>query len=1047
MPNVRIHPCRRPATWSLILSLICLVFLAGGAAAQFDTGTISGTTVDASGAVIPRAAVVIANVKTGNTVNATTDASGAFSTSDLPFGTYTVTANAQGFGTTTSHQIILNVGAAVHVTLKMAVAASTESVTVTGTETSVNTETAVAGETFNSTQIENLPVNGRDVSDFLEISPGSVGSTGEFQGSVNGLENIFSGLNITLDGQSATRGDINGYLMTEGQELSHVTRASIDSIEEIDFANNGYTAETGHSLGPQMNMITKGGTNQLHGTLFEFFRNDALDAHDYFETGRKQPLRLNQFGGNLAGPIVRDKLFFFVNYEGDREHLTTLNPVNHTLSAYARSLFVPSMQPILQQLMPLPAGCTAIPAPASCAFPNSDAGNTPEEGANMVYAPTALPQILREDTGSVRLDYNLTQNDRVMLRYNINDSLTQDTYGPNVGQTAPQALRTQLGKLDETHTFSPTLLNQFSLAVNRFYSDTESDTPKPYYAIAGFFTDLGSLPGANTFNQITPFNTYELFDNVTKVLHTNNLRFGTQIRLNRQSEWLKPMQTYDYASFSDLENNNTFVLAKNGYPGFLGIHDSDWDFYAQDNWRVNHKLVLNLGVRYEYNTVWRENHNQMQNFDIATQSFLPATQAPYTAPKSDIEPRIGIAYDPFGTGKTVVHAYAGIFYLPMWLSFGLTSNIPAYASYNVNVFTASSSLAFPAPNPSLLAGTQNVYAFPTHPKDPSATNWLFGIEQQFPWQFVAVINYSANKAEHQQAGVNFAAINENPANTATSAYQVYNGYAAENYEGDSLGSNYNALQVQLRRNAGHLNTEMNYTWSHELDDQVNVFSGFSDPFDTKLDRSSGDIDVRNNFTASVVYDFAEFKSSSLMKRELAGGWQASSIFQARSGLPENITLISGFFGNPMRPDYVPGQSPYLPTVKWPTQSYNAAAFAVPPGYNGNYGENIGDVGRNALRGPAFFQWDFSAMKNFPLSERAKLQFRADLFNILNHPNFNNPDGGICLSVSAASGTTPAGCTPDPNFGVVSSTIASVTGNGAIGNGTSRQAQFSMKLIF
>jgi hypothetical protein len=258
------------------------------------TGTLSGTTVDSSGALLPGASVIVANTGTGAKVSLKSNGSGIFSASDLPSGTYTVTATAPGFGTTTSKDVVLNVGAAVHLTLKLSVSAATETVTVTGTDTSVNTESAVSGETFNSKQVENLPVNGRDVDAFLEISPGSVGSAPEFQGSVNGLENIFSGLNITVDGQSAVRGDITGFLNTEGQEQPHITRSSIDSIQEIDFANNGYSAETGHSLGPQMNIITKGGTNQWHGTAFEFVRNDALDAHDYFDVGPKQPLTLNQ---------------------------------------------------------------------------------------------------------------------------------------------------------------------------------------------------------------------------------------------------------------------------------------------------------------------------------------------------------------------------------------------------------------------------------------------------------------------------------------------------------------------------------------------------------------------------------------------------------------------------------------------------------------------------------------------------------------------------------------------------------------------------------
>lgn len=1036
------------AYWTPLLSLLCVFVLAIPAArAQFDSGTITGTTSDSSGAAIARSTVLVENLGTGKKTSARANANGNFSVSALPFGTYVVIANASGFGETRSGTIVLNVGATVHVALKMNVAAAQETVSVTGTETTVQTDSTTAGTTLNAKQIENLPVNGRDVSNFLEIAPGSVGSTGYFQGSVNGLENIFTGLNITVDGQNATRGDINGFLNTEGQEAAHVTRSSIDSIQEIDYSNNGYTAETGHSLGPQMNIITKSGTNHFHGTAFEYLRNDALDAHDYFETGSKQPLKLNQFGGNLSGPLVHNRLFFFVNYEGDREHITTLSPLNHTLSAYARSKFVSSMQPILQQMAPLPAGCTAIPAPASCAYPGSDSGTA--GGANMVYNPTSLPTTLREDTGSVRLDYEMGQNDRLMFRYNINDSLTDYTYGANIGQTSPQALTTQLTKVDETHTFSPTLLNQAGIGVNRFYSDTESNTPNPYYSIAGFFTDLGSLPGANSFNQVTPFTVLEAFDNVTKVMGASNLHFGVQIRVNRQNEWLKPEQTYYYGSFSDLENNNPFVLAKIGFPGYLGIRDSDWDGYVQDNWRVNRKLVLNLGLRYDYNTTWREGHDRMQNFDIATQSFSSPTSAPYTAPKSDFAPRVGISYDPFGTGKTVVHAYGGLFYMPMEFSFALTSNIPKYANYNVNVFDAffgGYSIAFPAPNPPLTAGTQVVNSFPTHPHDPYAANWLLGIQQEFPGRVVATVNYSANSVKHMQAGVSFAAINMNPANTVTGVPQKYSGFASENYLGDVLGSNYNSLQAQLRRNFGRLNAEVNYTWSHEFDDDVNVFSGFSDPFDPSRDRSSGDIDVRNNFTGSVNYDLGELKHASRLRREVAGGWQVASIVQARSGLPTNITLVSGFFGNPMRPNYVSGQSPYLSKVQWPNESYNINAFAVPSGYDGTWGQNMGDVGRNALRGPGFLQWDFSTMKNFALTESSQLQFRADLFNILNHPNFTNPDGGICLAVFPAANGKPASCIPNANFGRSSQTVAGASG-GLVGNGTARQAQFAVKLLF
>jgi hypothetical protein len=1048
---------------SLRLLAVCILFcwLVVSASAQFDTGTITGTVTDKSGAVVSNAKVTITNVGTAKQTVLQSDGEGRFVASALPFGTYVVSANAGGFQESKSSQIVLNVGATVNVNVGLAVAAATgESIQVTGTLSTVDTSSSTSGTTLDTNQIANLPINGRDVSEFLEIAPGSVASTGFFQGSVNGMENIFTGLNITLDGQSAMRGDINGFLDTEGQEGARITRASVDSVQEIDYSNSGYTAENGHSLGPQMNIITKSGTNALHGELFEFFRNDALDARDYFATS-KQPLRLNQFGGNLGGPIVKGKLFFFVNYEGDRTHVTLINALNHTLSAYARSRMAatPAMAPILAQYAPLPAGCTGIPAPPSCVgnlnFPDA----VDPTQSDMVYDPANLPNIVREDTGSIKIDYNLSDRDRIFFRYNINDSLTTDTYGLNLGQVSPQALRTQLGKFDETHTFSSTLLNEFSVAFNRFYSDTNSNTPTistsglPILAgVSGFFSDVGSTPGPNTFNQITPFTDIEAFDNVSKTIGAHTIKFGTQIRVNRNNEWLRPQQTYDYGTVNDLVTNNVFVLQKIGFPGFVGIKNSNWDFYVQDDWKVNRKLTLNLGLRYDYNTVWTAGPNQQQNFDVATQSLLPPGQAPYHAPKGDFAPRIGFAFDPFGTAKTVVHGYFGMFYNPMHFNFPLTSNVPALASYNENVFTAifanpPFSIAYPSPNPPLVAGTQNVSAFPQHPRDQVAANWLFGIEQEVAHNTILTVNYVANSVHHMQAGIDFQPLNANPQNIFSGA-RPYLNFANENIDSDELGSNYNSLQVKLRRSVGKLTLETNYTWSHEIDDMVGIFSpGFVSPLNPNYDRASGDWDVRHNLTGSVVYSLPTLKGSNSAVREVLGGWQTAGILQTRSGLPENITLISGFFGNPTRPNYT-GQPVWLPNHSWPNTSYNINAFAFESNYDGTPGDTIGDVGRNSVRAPAYFQFDLSGMKNFLISERVTVQFRADIFNIFNHPNFANPDGGICTSITAPNPPTqplPI-CNPNGNFGRVGQTIASEDGT-QIGGGTARQTQFSLKFIF
>jgi hypothetical protein len=1049
-----------------IAILTVVVFIALPVFAQFDTGTITGSATDASGAVVAHAAITVTNVRTGIQKSFVTDQNGNFVASSLPYGTYVVTTQASGFAESKSQPVVLSVGATVQVNLTLGVAASQESVQVNGTATTVDTSSSMSGTTLDTDQVANLPINGRDVSEFLEVAPGSVGSTGFFQGSVNGMENIFTGLNITLDGQSAMRGDINGFLDTEGQETARITRASVDSIQEIDYSNSGYTAETGHSLGPQMNIITKSGTNDFHGSVFEYFRNDALDAKDYFATAR-EPLRLNQFGGNLGGPLIKNKVFFFVNYEGDRTHVTLINALNHTLSAYARSKFVASMQPVLAQFAPIPAGCNAIPAPAQCVYPGfTDGNDLNTQGSDMIYDPAALPNILREDTGSVRLDYNVSVKDRVFFRYNINDSNTLYTYGLNQGQVSPQALRTQLAKIDETHTFTPTLLNEFSVAINRFYSDTNSNTPTPLAGFAGFFTDMGSLPGPNSFNQITPFADLEIFDNVSKTIGRHTLKFGPQIRINRNNEWLRPQQTYDYAvdaaqaphQLYDLENNNVFVLQKIGFPGFVGNRNSNWDFYIQDDWKVTNRLTLNLGLRYDYNTVWTTGANQGQNFDVATQALLPINQKAYSAPKNDWAPRVGFAWDPNGRGKTVVHGYAGLFYNPMHFNFATTTNVPALASYNESVFDAffanpPFSINYPSPNPPLVAGTQNVNAFPQHPKDPVATNWLFDIQQEVARNTILTVSYVGNNVHHMQAGVDFAALNANPANVFSQARQ-YPNFANENVLSDGLGSNYNSLQVKVVRKVGKLNLQANYTWSHEIDDMLNVFSpGFESPYTPAYDHSSGDWDVRHNLTGSALYSLPDLKGSNSFVRTALGGWQTSGIIQARSGLPTDISLVGGFFGNPVRPDYVPGQPLWVPNHSWPGSSYNINAFAVEPTYNGTPGATIGTVGRNSLRGPAYFQLDLSEAKNFPITERVTMQFRADIFNIFNHPNFENPSGGICNSVQSATPATPASCTlingvPDINstFGVVGQTIADADGT-QIGGGTARQVQFSLRFTF
>jgi hypothetical protein len=1020
--------------------------VAAQTASTFDTGTITGTISDPSGAVIPHASVTITNTGTGSVINAETNNEGSFSAAGLPFGNYVVAAAASQFSKTTTRPFALNVGATVRIELKLAVSSATESVTVTGTSVTVDTSSATAGTTMNEDQIRNLPTNGRDVMDFLEIAPGSINSTGYFQGSVNGQENFLTGINVTLDGQNSSRPDVNGFDETEGNEANRITRASIDSIQEIDFANSGYSAEVGNSLGPQMNIVTKGGTNQFHGELFDFFRNDALDANDYFAntlTNPKVPLRMNQFGVNAGGPFVRNKLFFFASYEGIRQRTTQINALYEVPSAYVRSQFDAAMQPVLAQMAPLPAGCTSIPAPSSCAVPGTTDAAGASAGADLVYDPAALSTTLREDSGAIRVDYSMGDKDRIFGRFNIDNGLTNQQIGLNEGQTTPLDEINKSTMIDETHTFSPTLVNELSVAFHSFYSNTNSDTPTPLTQFGGFFTNLGSLPGPMSFNQINPQSKFEIFDNATKTARNHTIRFGTHIQFNRINEWLRPLQDFAFGSFSNLENDQPFVLQKIGFPNFVGVRNANWDLYAEDDWRVTPKLTLNAGLRTGINTAWSFRNNVAPNFDFATQSFLPASQTAYQGPTYDVAPRLGLNYDPFGRGKTVFHAYYGLFFNPMHFGTNLVSNNPAYESYSVNAFEVA--LAYPMTNPTLPAGTQNVYIVPRSMHDPYSPNWLVGIQQEILRNTVLTVNYTGNEDHRQDAGIDFAAENLNAPNYFTQAYPL-TGFANEYYEPDQLQSSYNALQVQLRHNVGKLNVEGNYTWSHEIDDMVNVFNSYSDPYNPRDDFGNGDWDIRHNLTGSVVYNFTDLNGHSALMRTILGGWQASTIVQARSGDAINVTDSGGgIFGLSTRPNYT-GQPVRLSNFSWPYHTYNVEAYAIPPNFNGNPGDpsTLGNVGRNSLRGPDFFQWDFSGMKNFPITEKAKLQFRGDLFNILNHPNFGNPGVGVCNSFAV-------GCTTNPQqqnttFGEVGSTIADQD-DSQVGTGTARQIQLALKVIF
>ena len=992
-----------------VILMISVSVLASLAFAQFDVGQISGTVYDQTGAVVPRATVKIRNVGTEQATTLETDSAGHYSAPSLPHGRYVISGSASGFGTATSPEVALDVGASVDVDLKLPLASRSQQVTVTGTTETVQTASQVVGNALATSQVQNLPLNGRDITDLIALAPGAV-TTGQFgQTSLNGQETSFTGVNMLLDGADATRIDTNATSTQFGRSNPRISRASVDSISEVEILQTGYNAEYGRSIGAVVNFVTKSGTNEFHGGLFEYLRNDALNARNFFEyTPKKQPFKLNQFGGNVGGPIAKDKLFFFTNYEGIRQGITN-SFQTMILSAQERAKFVPSMKPVVDHLAALPASPVVVPG----------------TGGNLDYYSANLVNRDREDTGSVKIDYIRSAKDRFSARYNINDSLTLDPFGVNVGQIAHAPARSQLLRLDETHIFSPTLLNDFGVAVNRVVTDSSGGGDGlPLFSVV--FANAGALPGPALFDVLSPQTSFQFLESVTKTSGPHTLKFGADIRRNRTNRELRQQDSISYLGLPNFENNIASQVTRLGYP-MIGVRNTNWDLYAQDGWKASRKLTLNLGVRYEYNTVLREVHNRLSNFDIATQQLVPGATPPYQPDRNNFAPRIGFSYDPFGTGKTVVRGYGGIFYLPF-----LTGALLSLPGNNFpNQTDNTPPLSFPEPAVLPPGTVSNVQAFDPHSRDSYSEQWGINVQHELFSQTVLQVGYVGNHGLKLSAGAAFAGVQLNQLDPVTQKRPFPN-WGDERLLGNFLASDYNAFQAQLRRRAAHFTFDVNYTWAHTIDNTVNIFNGFEDSRNINRDHGNGDTDVRHNLTADVLYDLPNLHSSSHIANAVLGGWLASSILQARSGLPVNVLeQVPSFFSTSFqRPDYVSGQSIQGANSHPPDGQLNPAAFTPAKNFDGT-------LARNAAKGPSFAQWDFSLEKNFQFHERYRFQFRTDFFNMLNHPNFANPDAGLCNSID-----TSGACVANSDFGHSNSTI-----NNLLGVGTSRQVQFALKLLF
>ncbi len=1002
--------------------LLLLVFFAVQAFAQLDTGSIVGVVRDKTGAMVADATVKATNTKTAKVYETKTSNVGEYSIPGLPSGPYKVEVDRQGFKTGIVSEIFLHATERFAADVNLEVGSASDQVTVTADAATVNTQTSDTGAIINSNSVTNLPLNGRDFTSLIALVPGAV-TTGSFgQQSLGGFETDLAGVNVLLDGADATRIDTNAVSTQQGRQESRISRASVDSIQEFRVLQGTYSAEYGRSTGDVVNVITKSGGNNFHGTVFEYLRNDAFDAKNYFAKD-KTPLHLNQFGGNLSGPLVKNKLFFFMNYEGVRQIVN--NPVTATvISDSARAGFVASMQPVID----------AIPHP-NLTTPVVIGGVT---RTDLGWYYTKLRNELREDTGSVKVDWNATSKDSFAFRYNISDSFTSTQYGVATGQVSPSYGRNQLLKGTWNHTFTPSLLNEAGIAWNRPNTDSLGGGGDfPVIQCSTFWgcnntNSIGATPGPALFSIRSPQYSLQFLDSMSWIKGRHSIRFGTDIRFNNTGRALDPQVFLSYAGMGSFQTNLGYQLDTLGF-NMVTVNNTNYGFFFQDDIRITPRFTLNAGLRYEYNSVLHS--DGIGNFDIATLTLEPKGQGLYEPDRNNFAPRIGFSWDPFGKGKTVVRSGFGIFYNPLLTGSVLSMASNYQQSFSINIIDwlfglrdcgAGFNLAYPVPNPlpnCTPALPANVNSIDRNMRDTYSEHWSFGLQQQLTGTTVLEVTYVGNHGVKLPAGAAYAGMELNY--DAWGNKTISNNFGQIRRLGNFLGSNYNAMQVSMRRRAAKgLTLDANYTWSHELDNAVNILTGaFQNSRNPSGDYADGDIDVRHNLTAGAVY---EVPAPAWLPKRLGQGWLISSLFQTRSALPVNIALSRPFLGidqlRPNAPSFSVNASSHGATGFFPNSPADMAAWQALTPAVGQYGT----LRRNAGRGPNFAQLDFSLAKTTAINEKVNLQLRSEFFNLLNHPNFASPVGYL----------------DDANFGNSTATIGD-----RVGMGTSRQIQLSLKLLF
>jgi outer membrane receptor protein involved in Fe transport len=1147
---------------------ICLLFSGGLAFAQQDQGAITGVVQDGEGAVVPGAQVTLTNVDTGLILQRKSDASGVYVFSPVKIGNYRVSATAPGFKITSQEHVHLDIEQRLNVVIALKPGDVTQTVTISGEPPLLQTQSASVGQVVSTQTINDTPLNGRNWVYIAQLTAG-------VDPSISGASRGGGTGDFFANGQRATQNDFildgvdNNVNVDDFMNgASYAVRPPPDALAEFKVDTSDYSAEFGHSAGAVVNASIKSGTNQIHGDVWEYFRNTNLDAQDW-NAQTNPPYHENQFGATLGFPIIKNKLFYFGDVEANRidfgQTLTLTVPTALMRQGNFSELLNPNLtgaaQPI--QLYQPNSGGTV---PLSCngvnnAFCSSQIGSVAKTLVNLFPAPNAnggntynnLVENLNDTNNTwqwdQRVDWNITEKDQTYARYSYQH---QQGYNPpplgpilDGGSDAGGFQGTSDSNLSEsfmaseTHIFGPSLTNEFRFGYNwahfSFLQANYNKDISAQYGLGGVPFGAGSpnnggLPvfdvsNVSTFGSpgfipsIEGQNVYQILDNVTRTVGNHSLKFGVALH-NIRTVFAQPQEPrgqyiynglytsnlgasftgYALADFLADQMNQTFITPDSA-PSYYRWYRSA---YAEDDWRVNPRFTLNLGLRYDYIQPFTNASGHLTNMivnppfleagqgagilqlpaKIQSQNVLPGAflnllaasnvQVKYAnnlslanAQKENFAPRIGLSYqtDP----RTVIRAAYGIFFGGLESVGGAEDSVNYPWAYSVGVTTPSCS---PNNCPSdgitlengltqqLATGIQNFISLPSFQatdyniKTPYTENYNLTIERSFSTNFVATVGYVGNVSRHLATSnnKNNAVALQNPSNSAQAAapFLGLGSISDINFAGIS---NYNALQTKLeKRLSNGFNFLATYTYSHALDDSTNpggIQNGVDDrntlliPISYEYTNSA--FDVRHRVTLNGFYELPFGKGRSYMHDGgwtdvVAGGWSGSLTFTAQTGMPftvfPDITGASGIYpaativGNP----FAGGGStdPSNPGVTCPskvrtrTNWYNPCAFGNPlPGSNiplsgpGSMVTGFANVlpygggVENQIHGPGYERVNMSLFKAFKIRGEQNLQFRVDVFNLLNHPTLgtpsvttNNSNGGQITGPQVFQNYTP-----------------------------------------